>query len=152
MNNNKTKITLPDREIKFRVWNNKTNKWQHGGPHCHPDLDGVNLFGETILLGAFMPVPLEELNDCVALQYTGLKDKNGKEIFEGDIVRTSLIPLHLWQVKFGQHTVSVGDTPHLSTAFGFYFESANGKYTEALNQIVVDIIGNIFENSELIEN
>lgn len=153
MNNNKTKITLPDREIKFRVWNNKTKKWQHGGPHCRPDLDGVNLFGETIMFGYLLHgVSINDYNECIPLQYTGLKDKNGKEIFEGDIVRTSLIPLHLWQVKFGQHIVSVGDTPHQSTAFGFYFQSANGKYTEALNKVVVDIIGNIFENPELIEN
>lgn len=70
-----------NRPIKFRVWHNAKKKWIHGPG------DEVNLFGETILLGQFMPVPIEELNDCVAEQFTGILDKNGKEIYEGDIIR-----------------------------------------------------------------
>lgn len=72
-----------NREFKFRVWNKKTNKWVHG-----PGFE-VNLFGEMILLGGFMMgISLEDLNHCILLQYVGLKDKNNKEIYEGDIVRT----------------------------------------------------------------
>jgi uncharacterized phage protein (TIGR01671 family) len=69
------------RTIKFRVWNKRTNKWVHG-PGQEP-----NLFGETILLGGFMyGVGVLELNDCIACQYTGVNDKNGKEIYENDLL------------------------------------------------------------------
>jgi len=123
------KIKLPYRKIKFRVWNNKTQKWQHGGPHCHPDLDGVNLFGETILLGGFMEVPLMDLNDCVALQYTGLKDKNDREIFEGDIVKTGVL---VGPVEFRNCSFLFDGHPLFN-----YYES-------------ISVIGNMFENPELL--
>jgi YopX protein len=70
-----------NREIKFRIYNKKQKKWIHGPGH------EVNLFGEVILMGYLLDkVPLTELNDCVALQYTGLKTKEGLEIYEGDIL------------------------------------------------------------------
>ena len=50
---NQTKTST--RQLKFRVWNNNTKTWVKGcGPNQQPDLDGVNLFGETILFGGFM--------------------------------------------------------------------------------------------------
>lgn len=68
------------KELKFRVWHNAKKEWIHGPGH------EVNLFGETILLGGFMRIPIEELNDCMAFQFTGLYDKTGKEIYIGDIL------------------------------------------------------------------
>ena len=61
------------REIKFRAWDNKQNKMRNDGFSIY--YDGSIQFADSI-----------ESKDFILMQYTGLKDKNGKEIYEGDIL------------------------------------------------------------------
>lgn len=92
--------------------------------------------------------------EYVFMQYTGLKDQNGKEIYEGDI----LVPTNKEMrsiVKFGEATV--GDDFHEQTFVGWYLENKNGAVDE-LNDFEVnseyrkmEVIGNIHENPELLQ-
>lgn len=121
---------MNNRPITFRVWNNKTKKWIHG-----PKKE-VNLFGETILFGEFMRVSLDELNDCVALEFTGLTDKNDEEIYEGDILNSKS---NRWVVEY--------DTAGARFICRGLFYS---KPIYDLHRVDGFKIGNIFENPELL--
>ncbi len=148
-----------DRTIKFRIWNNKTKSWIHG-PHKESSLDGVNLFGEMILMGYLLNgVSIQGLNEIVALQFTGLLDKNNKEIFEGDIIKfvkrghthgpepEEVKAAEVWysqedaQFVFGKYPFP----PTFSISpLGYWWYSTLDDLRD------LEVIGNIFENPNLL--
>ena len=106
---------------------------------------------------------LEKLQEKIKARdlYTGLKDKNGDEIYEGDIVRNNWWNIYkefignLWIVRFGEYDNS--DIEYGSPALGFYGETLKGEQ-EGINNLPTDykrddieVIGNIYENSELLK-
>lgn len=116
------------REIKFRAWNKKEKfldtAWSIDFEHglvCHRTHNQSNLL------------------DCELMQYTGLNDNNGKKIYEEDVVRAYH---RLWE----QHvTLKVH---YLNGCFMFGNYNAHGFFKEHQN---IEVIGNIFENPELLE-
>src|SRR3989304_9140917 len=75
------------------------------------------------------------------MQYTGLKDKNGKEIYEGDILRTNEhIDFIVWNEKKCGFSYS-NDKSNMSLPQWF----EHGQYSGT------EIIGNIYENPELLK-
>lgn len=69
-------------------------------------------------------------------QYTGLKDKNSKRIFEGDILRSGYICV----VKYGEFNCACCDG-----VYGWYFDGGDIRLCE-----LYEVIGNIHDNPELI--
>lgn len=113
------------------------------GTWVHGYLSDKNYIYDKSLEGEFL---VDEDTIC---QYTGLTDKNGKKIFEGDVVKDSAGVCG--EVKFGLYAAgfSIQDTNQ-----GFYIEfPEKSLYREELgywrNKIVV--VGNVFDNPELLE-
>ena len=78
----------------------------------------------------------DKLKDIVLMQCTGLKDKNGKLIYEGDIVKDNYEALHY--VRW------VYDSWQL-------FPCTQDNYTIYIVDNEIEVIGNIYENPELLE-
>lgn len=95
--------------------------------------------------------------DHVLMQSTGLLDRNGKEIFEGDLLQISYKDGRIsmvGQVKFGDHQTSTDY--YASSAFGWYVEDVRGGYDSEYSIVQTfgdfqEIVGNIYENGDLIK-
>lgn len=74
-------------------------------------------------------------------QYTGLHDKNGKEIYEGDIVRTDVSRANATRNKKYRNFAIRYDAPH------FW----NGYDTLLMSKWRMEVIGNVYDNPELLK-
>ena len=141
------------REIKIRAWQTNvgdydkiTKKFTPKPHYFYGENVIVNGNGQLLSIESGWDIQgVEESTDYVLEQYTGLKDKNGKEIWEGDILRWK----HYYEIT--------GED--IETTAKVYWEEKDasfvvGDWFESLGHLVdedkVEVIGNIHENPEVL--
>lgn len=135
-----------NREIKFRFWDKKYNCFSSDDLYLN-DEGSVFRLSEVDYRGCclvYMP-------DILPIRYTGIKDKNGKEIYEGDIINKYN---KLYTVEFGTYSDGTGCQGEVSIyATGFYLKLIGKTSWDPLEHMSsnVEVIGNIYENSELLD-
>lgn len=128
------------RDIKFRAWDEST-KIMH-----YPASD--MMWDVAHIIKSFEPI----------MQYTGLKDKNGKEIYEGDVVRILYTD---WASKAESDSRTLEqyliDIAHVMIVIwshnGFYVSNKINGYADSIEPGThgyIEIIGNIYSNPELL--
>ena len=118
------------RALEFRAW------WKDKKRFLDGDEWYMTCSGAKHLHCAIMPYSDD---DFIVEQYTGLKDKNGKKIYEGDIVRYAIRPSRTTVVEWWS-----GEEEYYPccTTSGFALPYSEDGY---------EVIGNIHENKELLE-
>ncbi|MCO4548605.1 hypothetical protein Si088_00740 [Streptococcus infantarius subsp. infantarius] len=125
---------------KFRAWTEE-------GEVMYYD---VYPFKDDTLLLSYDEIAFDEVpaSDFILMQSTGLKDKYGKEIFDGDIVKFSdcdddvyVTPV-VWDKNYACFGVS------FSGGYPISFDYLEEFYTELKD---IEVVGNIYENKELLE-
>ena len=94
-----------------------------------------------------------EVDEETICQYTGLTDKNGKKIWEGDIIKYHFGEIYA-PVKFGEYQSCFDSTS--TSHVGFYVDwDKNHNFRKDLvywiKMIDAEVVGNIFDNPELLE-
>ena len=121
------------RDIKFRVWDNERNAMFNSKSVDIDFLEGkIEITSDTI---RYDEVYTDEIKDFELMQYVGCKDKNNKEIYEGDIVKTKE---HIGQIIYSK---------------GMFFIDVKGDFYLPIYNVseFMEVIGNIYENPDLLD-
>jgi uncharacterized phage protein (TIGR01671 family) len=124
------------REIKFRYWHKKEKRFVY--------LKAINFIDDMVTYdcqGECNYVDIAPFDDITPQQYTGLKDKNGDEIYEGDIVKATSDQYEnenfVGKVIFDE---------------GCFLTWINKNDIRGIwGEDDIEVVGNIFENSELLK-
>lgn len=131
--------------LRFRAWLKKEQKMDNEIDHISWLEDELYCIGDGITY-------MVSAEDLVLMQSTGLKDKNGKEIFDGDIVRTT---------RFLGRADEIGGFYEYEKDYVGVVKVLEGSWVIDTGSVAVrlwseidesEVLGNIYENPELLED
>jgi uncharacterized phage protein (TIGR01671 family) len=118
------------REIKFRAWEKNLKE-------IIP-IDSIDFEHKLVNMDSAWRF----LNEVELIQYTGLKDKNGKEIYEGDILEREIFAFEQYRTFIGAVKMFEGS---------WWIDSGTGAVSLWNEMHELKVIGNIYEHPELME-
>lgn len=132
------------REIKYKIWDKTHREWRHGGDYAIM-LDGSN---EVLKYTGLNDSTWELVDewDYEVVQYTGSKDRNGIEIYEGDILE--------YTCRSKREKADIWFNGYLWEIRDFYnpvYDHPEDAFSEGTKKLDLVIIGNIYENPELLK-
>jgi uncharacterized phage protein (TIGR01671 family) len=137
------------RNLKFRAWDDIKKEWLLGYKEC----GGFSIMGECMMMGEWESVLSRMAKGCfgeegeklIVQQSTGLKDIDGVEIYEGDILQNQKYDEIKRFVRWATDMEYAGWSLARSTT------DLIGDLFIYQNMVNLKVIGNIFENPELLK-
>ena len=129
------------RKIEFRAWFKVQKTMRYN----------VSIHAGQIFTG-YCWIPFD--NTIELMQYTGLKDKNGVKIFEGDIVRTYKLNTDKhFEDRIREYDEFIGVIAWNEYRLKYCIQKNNTEYEDMFKQFghYYEVIGNIYENGDLLE-
>jgi uncharacterized phage protein (TIGR01671 family) len=141
---------------KFRAWDKRFSEFVED---FFVSEDG-KIYKKTKDTSYGFAISRETSDKIILMQSTGLKDKNGKEIFEGDVLEIQDIKMivrfgsynYIETSKSGNHTLGI-----MCDGLGFYVECLNVAAPDRISPFEPEtlkesaVIGNIYENKDILE-
>jgi uncharacterized phage protein (TIGR01671 family) len=142
-------MSVNNREIKFRVWDVATKEFIQDKKMCCLLSNGWLYFIDSSGQARVPRRSITCIENYIVQFFTGLKDKNNKEIYEGDILLETMTE----EMAANGSGCSLDEVRFNSGAFLLDCEPLYNYLSSAKPDILEDfrVIGNIFENPELIK-
>ena len=136
---------------RFRAWNKATKEMYGADEIIAINFEEKEICVQTIYFEQGLPdsrdLDYYDFDDIVLMQSTGMRDKNDREIFEGDIVKVTDV-----DERTNFPDGGIGTICGLDEIFMWYIDGQvhNGLF-DISQEYYIEVIGNIYENQELLE-
>lgn len=135
---------MQERVLRFRAWDNKNKKFPFIGFH---------LYGEITMFDVLKQYTFEESLTCLEFQqFTGVQDKHGNDIYEGDIVRWNK-KCYDWDKPEGEEEFfkeKISFIEYVGHSFWVNDENFGWEGEDLWDWNQLEVIGNVYQHSDLL--
>ena len=146
--------SLSDSDIKFRLWDSLKKEMFFEGFHVFGEVTMFNAIGTHAYETKGERTSLERYNDFHIMQFTGCKDKNGKDIYEGDFLKYHFVNYAYDEIDNPKEPKWIEKMSYVIRQNRSWWVKGEGfgwEGEDLWNWELSEVIGNVFANPELLE-